>query len=115
MADTYNISDGTGRVELSGIQDRYLNLGELGTLSIQVVSDNALDAPITLKLQQSIAGDEAIDVNWHDLPETPITADSGANSNLLQTASYYTNKLALHIDVGSATAGVLTIYNVDSD
>ena len=110
MADTYAISSGSGRVEVSGVADRYLNLGQLGTLSVQVVSDASLDASITLKLQQSIDG-----TNWHDLPETPLTADSGANSNLLQTASYYCQFLAVYIDVGSATAGTLTVYNVDND
>jgi hypothetical protein len=110
MADTYTISSGSGRVELDGVITRNLNLGELGTLSVQVVSDGALNAPITLKLQQSIDG-----TNWHDLPETPLVTDSGANSNLLQTASFYTNLLAVYIDVGSATLGTLTIYNTDND
>ena len=110
MADTYSISSGSGRVELNGIVNRFLNLGQLGTLSIQVVSDGALDASITLKLQQSING-----TDWHDLPETPLVADAGANSNLLQTASYYTTKLAVYVDVGTATLGTLTIYNSDVD
>ena len=86
MADTYSISSGSGRVSLSAVASRNLNLGQLGTLAVQVVSDASLDASITLKLQQSIDG-----VNWHDLPETPLVADSGANSNLLQTSSFYMN------------------------
>lgn len=110
MADTFTISGGSGRVELSGVNARNLNLGELGTLAVQVVSDASLDASITLKLQQSIDG-----TNWHDLPETPLVADSGANSNLLQTASFYMNLLAVYVDVGSATLGTLTIYNTDND
>ncbi len=56
MADTYNISAGSGRVQLSGIEPRNLNIGELGIIAIQVVSDASLDANVTIKLQQSIKG-----------------------------------------------------------
>lgn len=116
MADTYDISTGSGRVELSGVQNRFINLGQLGTLSVQVISDVSLDAPVTLKLQQSIAGGVDNDINWVDVPkQVPLITDAGANSNILHTKYYYLNKLALHVDVGSATTGILTIYNVDND
>ena len=108
MADTYDISTGSGRVQLSGIKPRNLNIGELGIIAIQVVSDASLDANVTIKLQQSING-----TDWNELPETPLEIDSGANTNLLQTASFYTKFLAVYVDVQTATAGTLTIYNTD--
>ena len=104
MADTYDITLGSGRVQINGIVE------QKGTIAIQVVSDANLDASITLKLQQSIDG-----TNWHDLPEAPATHTSGVSSTLLQTASFYTNLLSVYVTVGSATLGELTIYNPDLD
>lgn len=104
MAQEYTIATGSDSIEIQGIEQ------QSKIIAIQVVSDSALDAQIDLSLQQSIDGTE-----WHDLPEALITADSGANSNLLQTASFYMNKLAVKLDVKTATLGTLTIYNPNVD
>jgi hypothetical protein len=104
LADTYTISTGSGRVEVSGVTP------QKGLYAIQVVSNAALDANITLNLQQSIDG-----TNWHDLPETPIVHTSGVSSTILQTDSFHTNRLAVYVNVGSATLGTLTIFNPDVD
>jgi hypothetical protein len=104
LADTYTISTGSGRVEISGVTP------QKGLYAIQVVSNASLDANITLNLQQSIDG-----TNWHDLPETPIVHTSGVSSTILQTDSFHTNRLAVYVNVGSATLGTLTIFNPDVD
>ena len=104
MSQTYTIVTGSDSIEIQGIEE------QTSIIAIQVVSDSALNAEILLSLQQSIDG-----VQWHDLPETPLTADAGANSNLLQTASFYMNLLAVKLDVQTATLGTLTIYNPNAD
>ena len=104
MAQTYNISSGSASIEIDGIVE------QTEIIAIQVVSDSALNAKVKLSLQQSIDG-----VNWHDLPELALNADSGANSNLLQTKSFYMNLLAVKLDVQTATLGTLTIYNPNVD
>jgi hypothetical protein len=104
MANTYSIATGSGRVQVNAA------IPQKGTIAIQVVSNAALDASITLNLQQSIDG-----VNWHDLPEAPVVHSSGVNSTILQTTSFYTNRLAVYVNVGTATLGTITIYNPDID
>jgi hypothetical protein len=99
LASTYTISDGTGRVLIP--QDNTNTLD-----GCQVISDSALDSTIILKLQQSSDG-----LTFHDLPEDPINADAGANSNLLQTASFVLDELYVYIDVQSATSGTLNLFS----
>ena len=99
MASTYSISSGSGVVKI--YSDNTKNI-----VGCQVVSDSALDSSIQLKLQQSSDG-----VEFHDLPETPIDADAGANSNLLQTASFVLTDLYVSVDVQSATAGTLNLFS----
>lgn len=98
---TRQISAGSGTVVLSqkAIQNEHV--------AIQVISDSNLDQVITISLIQSNQID-FVD-GEHDLPETPITANAGANSNLLTTRSFYCDFLALKIDVLTATLGTLTI------
>jgi hypothetical protein len=98
MALSYTIG-GSGVLDISGGRD---NLREQA--GIQVVSNAALDASVTLKLQQSNDN-----TNWHDLPETPLPIDAGAFSNLLITESFYCDFIRLSIDELTATAGELTI------
>lgn len=104
MAQTYEISSGSATIEIEGTVE------QTDIIAIQVVSDSDLDAKVKINLAQSIDG-----VLWHDLPETPINADAGANSNLLQTKSFYTNRLAVVLDVQTATTGILTIFNPKVD
>ena len=97
MAQTYDISLGSDTIEIDGIVE------QTDLIAIQVVG-SGLDSTVNLSLQQSIDG-----VNWHDLPEVAIP---NLNiSSLLQTKSFYTNFLAVKVDVLSATVGTLTITN----
>jgi hypothetical protein len=97
MAQTYDISLGSDTVEIDGIVE------QSDLIAIQVVA-SGLDSTVNLSLQQSIDG-----VEWHDLPEVAI---ANLNiSSLLQTKSFYTNLLAVKVDVLSATVGTLTISN----
>jgi len=99
MASTYDISTGSGRVQLDLQPDTDIS-------GVFVISSSSLDAKIELKLQQSGDG-----VNFNDLPETPIRADAGMNSNLLQTQSYVGGSLYLYIDVLTATVGTLNLFS----
>jgi hypothetical protein len=97
MAQTYDISLGSDTVEIDGIVE------QTDLIAIQVVA-SGLDSTINLSLQESIDG-----VEWHDLPEAAIP---NLNiSSLLRTKSFYTNLLAVKVDVLSATVGTLTINN----
>lgn len=100
MAISYNIASGSTilKVESNGFRDK---------ISVEVISDSALDAPIKLTLKQSNTDDGTMS---HALPEVPITTDAGANSNLLQSKSFYLSNLFLDIDVLTATVGTLEIY-----
>lgn len=97
MASSYDISTGTGRVEIVSDESTYL--------AVQVVADAALDADITVKLQHSSDGS-----NYEDLANTSTTMVSGGGSVLLESFDYVLSKGYLYVDVGSATAGELTIY-----
>lgn len=99
MASSYNISLGNGILLINADIQKSLNW-------LNVSSDSALNDVIVLKLQQSTDG-----LLFHDLPEAPIIADAGANSNLLQTESFIMGDLYLNIDVGSATLGTLNLVS----
>lgn len=73
---------------------------------VQVVSSAALDSTIDLSLAQSVDGTE-----WHDLPEPPLNADIGENSNHLETLSFFSTEISVKIDKLAATVGILTIFN----
>lgn len=94
----YNIG-GSGVVDLSSGRE---NPREHATA--QVVA-SGLDAVVDIKFQQSNDN-----VEWHDLPETPLTITSGADtSNLLITKSFYCDFIRVNIDELTATTGTLTI------
>ena len=99
MASDYNISTGPGEIELE------IPAGST-IAGVQVISTSALDGAIILKLKQSSDG-----VEFNDMPEIPITADAGANTNLLQTNSFVVGTLYLDIDVLSATVGELNFVS----
>lgn len=99
MSSTYAISGGDTTILIATPVKNGL------ALSVEVISDSALDAPIQLKLQES-NGDDATLSN--DLPELPITTNSGADSNLLETKSFNTINLFLDIQVLTATLGTIT-------
>lgn len=98
MASSYNISSGTGRVELG--QDDSSTF-----YAIQVTSTSALDNTVTVKLQQS-----SDDNTYIDLANTSTTIAAGENTVLLETSDFTLNTIYLHVDVGSATAGVLNLF-----
>lgn len=102
MAQEVDISTlpaGESRIEIDGIFE------QTDSIAIQVVGDG-LDSDVELSLVQG--NDNDLD-NYHDLPETPLT--NGNFSNLLQTVSFKSNRLAVKIDKLSATTGTLTIIN----
>ena len=99
MASDYDISTGSGEIEIE------IPAGST-IAGVQVISTSTLDDMIILKLKQSSDG-----LLFNDMPETPITADAGANTNLLQTNSFVVGKLYLDIDVLSATVGELNIVS----
>lgn len=98
MASSYSISSGTGRVELG--QDDSSTF-----YAIQITSTSALDATVTVKLQQS-----SDDNTYIDLANTSTTIAAGENTVLLETSDFTLNTIYLHVDVGSATAGVLNLF-----
>jgi hypothetical protein len=97
MASNYTISGGTARVDLtSSSSDTYV--------AIQVTSDSALDADITVLLQHSSDG-----INFENLG-TATTISSGVDGVLLETYDYTLNNLYLYIDVLTATLGTLNFF-----
>jgi hypothetical protein len=72
-------------------------------VSMQISSDSALDADVIVKFQQS-NNDQLIDVAG-----TTNTILAGANTVLIETFDFTTSTLYLHVDVGSATLGTLSI------
>lgn len=97
MESSYDISGGSTQIELN------LQSGQ-DIVGLDVISDSALDAAITIKLMQTFD-----DINFNDMPEVPITTDAGENTNLLRTNSFLGGTLYLDIDVMTATLGTLTL------
>lgn len=95
MASIYNISSGTGRVEISRGVDSYL--------AIQLTAAS-LDANVTYKLQHSSDG-----VNFFDISGTNGTLVSASDSALVETYDFTLDVCYLYVDVGSATTGDITI------
>jgi len=101
----YNIADG----------DTKMIVHKNGTgknptvVSVQLITDATFDGNNTkAKLLQS--NDPELDVDlWNELPENPITLNTGAGSALLQTLSFTCGYLAVSIEAGNATTGVITI------
>ena len=98
MASSYDITTGSGVLEIGGVNpsDDYVGVQ---------VTQTELDNTITLKLMQTEDG-----VQYHDLPQDPIQMATVVSSALLQSKDFNLSKLFLDIDVGSATTGTLTIY-----
>lgn len=97
--DISTLSSGENRIEIDGIVE------QTETIAIQVTS-TGMDSLINISLVQG--NDNNLD-NYHDLPEAAITNEN--HSSLLQTKSFFCNRLAIKIDKLSATTGTLTIYN----
>lgn len=95
MSSSIDISTYSSPVLISDSNQTYV--------AIQVSSDSALDADITVKLQQS-NDDQLIDISG-----TTNTISLGANTVLIETNDFTTSSLYLHVDVGSATLGTLSI------
>lgn len=96
MASSYNISEGTGSVKLSSVK---------GTcIALQVVGSNDMDADVTVKIQQSMNGD-----NYGDISGTSKVL-SPDGSQIIETCNFILDEARLHIDVGSATVGTLNIF-----
>lgn len=101
MSNTYDISLGNGKIELTEfVTGTYVGM--------QLVADASLDADITVKLVQSSDGD-----NFEDLADTEKTLVSGGDSVFVETFDYILNRLYVDISVGSATAGELTALTSD--
>ena len=73
MASSYDISSGTGRVELSNIDGTYVG--------IQLITDS-LDSAISIKLQHSSDG-----VNFEDLSDTTKSLAIGG-SDFVETDNF---------------------------
>jgi hypothetical protein len=97
LASSYDISTGTGRVEIASDESTYI--------AVQLVADATLDANVTVKLQHS-----SDDANYEDLSGDSGTLVSGGDSILLETYDYVLNDCYLYVDVGSATTGTIDIF-----
>jgi len=97
MASSYDISTGSGAVNLGEVTGTYV--------AIQVVADATLNADITVKLKQTSDG-----TNFEDLANTSTTMLSGGDSVLLESYDFVLDNVYLDIQVGSATAGELSLY-----
>jgi galactitol-specific phosphotransferase system IIB component len=97
LASSYDISTGTGRVEIASDESTYL--------AVQLVADATLDANVTVKLQHS-----SDDANYEDLTGASGTLVSGGDSILVETYDYVLNDCFLYVDVGSATTGTIDIF-----
>ena len=72
-------------------------------IAVQISSNSALDSSVTVKFQQ------ASDGLLIDIANTTNVIASGENTVLIETFDFTLSTLYLHIDVGSATAGELSI------
>ena len=95
MASSIDIATYSDPVEISTTTDTFV--------AFQVSSDSALDADVTVKLQQS-SNSQLIDITG-----TSKTIPSGENTVLIETNNFTLGKLYLSVNVGSATAGTLSI------
>jgi hypothetical protein len=99
LASSYDISSGTGRVQISTSNE---------TFAAVQLSASGLDADITYKLQHS-----SDDSNYLDLASTSGTLTSASDSDLVQTFDFTLDSLYVYIDVGSATTGTVNILLSD--
>lgn len=95
MASSVDIATYSSPVEISTTNETFV--------AFQVSSDSALDADVIVKLQQS-SNSQLIDIDG-----TSKTIASGENTVLIETNNFTLGRLYLSVDVGSATAGTLTI------
>ena len=72
-------------------------------IAVQVSSDSALDADVTVSLQH------ATDNQLIDISDTSTLLVSGENTVLIETFDFTLQTLYLKVDVGSATVGTLSI------
>lgn len=99
MSSVYDISSGTGRVQISDDSIETFK-------AVQITANASLNADITIKLQQS--SDEA---NFFDVTDVETkTLSSGGGSDVLETENFTLDYLYLYVDVGSATLGQLDIF-----
>jgi hypothetical protein len=93
-------------IDISTYSIPVLIVGEENTntyVSVQVSSNSALDADITVSLQQS-SEDQLIDI-----ADTSTIILAGENTVLIDTSDYVLDDLYIKVDVGSATIGELSI------
>ena len=95
MASSIDISSYTIPVEISTSNDTFI--------AVQVSSDSALDADVTVSLQH------ATDNQLIDIADTSTLLASGENTVLIETFDFTLQTLYLKVDVGSATVGTLSI------
>jgi hypothetical protein len=95
LASSIDIATYSSPVEISTTNETFI--------AFQISSDSALDADVIVKLQQS-SNSQLIDIDG-----TSKTIASGENTVLIETNNFTLGRLYLSVDVGSATAGTLTI------
>jgi hypothetical protein len=95
LASSVDIATYSSPVQISVSTDTFA--------AFQISSDSALDADVIVKLQQS-SNSQLIDIDG-----TSKTIAAGENTVLIETNNFTLGRLYLSVDVGSATAGTLTI------
>lgn len=101
----YDISQGDETIKLvNAAVEKYES-----RVSVQVDTSADFDGTNTrVQLVQSNVFN--LDVSqWHPLPEAPLELNTGADSGLLSTFSFTARYLAIKIEAGNASAGVLSI------
>lgn len=97
MASSYSISGGSSEVLISSSENTFI--------SVQVVANASLDADITVKLKQT-----EDNTNYFDLAGTTNVLSSGGDSVVIESFDFTLSNCYLDINVGSATAGEVTIF-----
>jgi hypothetical protein len=95
LASSVDIATYSSPVEISTTNESFV--------AFQISSDSALDADVIVKLQQS-SNSQLIDIDG-----TSKTIAAGENTVLIETNNFTLGRLYLSVDIGSATAGTLTI------
>ncbi len=98
----YNIANGDEFIKIH--DNDYTNT----VMSVQVQTDSAFDGNNSKAFLVQSNNLDAPFSQWHPLPEKELTLITGEDSNLLQTKSFTCKYIAIAIEQGNATAGVLS-------
>jgi len=107
--DIEDLSAGVNYIQLEGASNKINSLTSIGIAVIEVEADNTLDAAILVSLAQSING-----THWYDISPATQTLNA-SEGKIIVTDEFLAIKLAIKIDIQTATTGILSVYSIDVD